>query len=147
MYRWYNSLLMDSSSIIENLKSKGHKNTKVRQALVEILLTTHSPLSIIQLLQNLSKKGLKPNKTTVYREIEFLTNQGLVSGVDFGEGKKRYEGSGDHHHHIVCINCKSIKDISEDVDLDKLHASVVKKVGYKPVGHSLEFFGLCSNCQ
>lgn len=138
---------MDSLSIIENLKSKGHKNTKVRQALVEILLTTHAPLSITQLLQNLSKKGLKPNKTTVYREIEFLVTQGLVSGVDFGEGKKRYERSGDHHHHIVCINCKSIKDISEDIDLDKLHASVVKKVGYKPVGHSLEFFGLCKNCQ
>lgn len=116
--------------------------------MVEILTKISSPLSIQEILEKLSEKGLNPNKTTVYREIEFLTKQGLVSAVDFGEGKKRYEGSaGEHHHHIICINCKGVKDISEDMDLDQIHSSVVKKAGYKPVGHSLEFFGLCKNCQ
>lgn len=133
---------------LQSLKLKGFKITKVRSNLVEILTKTSTPLSINEILEKLDQKGLKPNKTTVYREIEFLTGQGMVSGVDFGEGKKRYEGSSDkHHHHIVCIKCKKVKDIDMEEDLDKLMAKISKQTGYKSVDHSLEFFGLCSSCQ
>ena len=138
---------MNSSSIIEGLKSKGHKNTKVRQALVEILLGTHSPLSITELLQNLSKKGLNPNKTTIYREIDFLKKQQILQEVEFGEGKKRYEIAKTHHHHIVCIKCNTIKDVPMEKDLNTAEQKILNKMGFKPIGHSLEFFGLCAKCQ
>ncbi len=138
---------MNSKNIIENLKSGGHKNTKVRLALVEILQNASTPLSIQDILIKLKAKKLKPNKTTIYREIEFLTNLGLVSGVDFGEGKKRYERTSSHHHHIICVSCKKISDVNLDQDLDLFNAKIVKQAGFKPVGHSLEFFGLCQNCQ
>ena len=138
---------MNSKSIIENLKSKGHKNTKVRQALVEILLRTNSPLSINDLLESLFKEKLAPNKTTIYREIDFLKKQEILQEVEFGDGKKRYEVSGEHHHHIVCVNCKKVTDVQMEQDLDLFNAKIVRQAGYKPVGHSLEFFGLCSNCQ
>ncbi len=132
---------------MENLKLKGHKNTQVRTALVEILSDTSTPLAITDIILKLKSRKLNPNKTTVYREIEFLNKLGLVSGVDFGEGKKRYEGSGKHHHHIICVNCKTIKDVHIDKDLDLFNAKIAKQAGFKPVGHSLEFFGLCYNCQ
>jgi len=124
-----------------------YKITKVRTALLEILKETSTPISIQDILLKLKSKKLNPNKTTIYREIEFLTGLGLVSDVDFGEGKKRYEASGDHHHHIICVNCKTIKDVSLDKDLDLFNAKIAKQAGFKPVGHSLEFFGLCSDCQ
>ena len=138
---------MNNVGILENSKLKGHKNTKVREALVEILQKTATPLSIQDILLKLKERKLNPNKTTVYREIEFLTNLGLVSEVDFGDGKKRYEGTGEHHHHIICVNCKKIADVELDQDLDLFNAKIAKVAGFKPVGHSLEFFGLCSNCQ
>ncbi len=138
---------MNTTSIIEHLKSKGHKNTKVRQALVEILLSTYSPLAITELLQNLSKKQLKPNKTTVYREITFLKSIDRVDEVDFGDGKKLYEIKRNHHHHIVCINCKIVSDIPMEQELAITEEKIFRKVGFKPIGHSLEFFGLCANCQ
>lgn len=124
-----------------------YKTTKVRTSLLEILQKTSSPLSVQEILVKLKGKKLNPNKTTIYREIEFLTNLGLVSEVDFGEGKKRYEALGDHHHHIICVNCKAIKDVSLDKDLDLFNAKIAKQAGFKPVGHSLEFFGLCQDCQ
>ena len=51
------------------------------------------------------------------------------------------------HHHIVCVNCGEIKDIPMEKDLAEEELKVIKKMGYKPIGHSLEFFGLCSKCQ
>ncbi len=136
-----------NTNILSDLKSQGYKQTKVRQALIEILLENNSPLSIADILEELSKKGLTPNKTTVYREITFLKDIERVVEVDFGEGKKMYEIKTSHHHHIVCINCKKVEDFPMEEDLDQTEKKILQKMGYKPVGHSLEFFGLCTDCQ
>ncbi len=138
---------MNPTSIMDDLKSQGYKATPVRQAIIEILLATDTPLAITELIANLSKKDLHPNKTTVYREIEFLKGLEILQEVEFGDGKKRYEISNTHHHHVICINCKTIKDVSMDSDVDILGKKIMERMGFKPVGHSLEFFGICSNCQ
>lgn len=136
-----------ADKIILDLKQQGHKITDVRMELVKILLASDSPLTISELIKKLGSAKLKPNKTTVYREIEFLKELEVLEEVDFGEGKKRYEISDFHHHHVICVHCKTIKDVSMDKDVDNLGKKIVEKMGFKPVGHSLEFFGLCENCQ
>ncbi len=138
---------MDNKKIMENLKLRGHKSTKIRQALVEILFNADSPLSTTDLLKILSKKGLEPNKSTVYREVDFLQGQKILQEVDFGEGRKRYEIAGSHHHHIICINCQKVVDIPMEKDLDMKEMQIMKKLDFKPIGHSLEFFGVCHNCR
>lgn len=139
--------MQTSNDILKNLKSKGHKNTRAREAIIEILVKSRTPLSIPEILDLLAKLSLKPNKTTVYREIDFLKDQNLVKEIEFGDGKKRYEISSEHHHHIICVNCHSIKDIPMEKELNAKEMKIIKKLGYKPIGHSLEFFGLCQRCQ
>lgn len=139
--------MIKADEILLNLKQQGHKITEVRMELINILLNSDTPLSIIDLINKLKEKKLKPNKTTVYREVEFLKNFKILEEVDFGEGKKRYEISNSHHHHVICINCKTIKDVSMDQDIDSFGKKVIEKTGFKSVGHSLEFFGLCKSCQ
>ena len=124
-----------------------YKTTKVRTALLEILQKTTTPLSIKEILLKLNEQKLNPNKTTIYREIIFLKDLNTVQEVDFGDGKKMYEISENHHHHIRCIKCNLIKDVPMDSELNDKEKKVLKKLGFKPVGHSLEFFGLCQNCQ
>jgi len=138
---------MQTSNILSKLKSGGHKNTKVREAVIDILVKSTTPLSIVDIADNLSKMSLKPNKTTLYREVDFLKIQQILEEVDFGDGKKRYEIASEHHHHVICVSCKSVQDISLDQDLKGQENKILKRMGYKPIGHSLEFFGLCSKCQ
>ena len=68
-----------------------------------------------------SKTGV--NKTTICRELDFLMGKGLIKEIEFGEGKKRYEidSGSDHHHHLICLNCKKV----EDVDLK--YSSIIYK--------------------
>lgn len=136
-----------TDEILADLKSSGHKMTPVRKSLIEVLLNSDTPLSIEEIGNLLESKDLTPNKTTLYREVEFLKEQGLLQEVNFSEGKKRYEISKDHHHHIICINCQTIKDVSMEQDLNQKEREIIQKMGFKPIGHSLEFFGLCQNCQ
>lgn len=89
---------------------------------------------------------IKVNKTTVYRQLYKLINNGLLIEVEFGDGKKRYElKSLEHHHHIVCKKCGSLKDIK--IDEDKLLSGIYNTSDFTVESHNLEFFGYCKRCK
>lgn len=135
-------------SVIKKIKSKGHRITKVRGLVAELFINSSEPLTAQDIILGLESLGLKVNKTTVYRELFFLLNNEIIKAIDFGDGVKRYELLGEeHHHHIICINCKKVEDVDLAADLEKDEAKIEKDKKFKILNHSLEFFGLCSNCQ
>lgn len=77
-----------SSNLLENLKAKGYKMTKLREHLVNLLLKTEQPLSVPEILNTLGKQFKTLNKTTLYRQLESLTAEGVVKQIELGEGKK-----------------------------------------------------------
>lgn len=122
--------------------------TKVRAAIVKLLSGHDRPLAVDELIAAMEKMGLRPNKTTIYRELAFLIDAGLVMEVDLGEGKKRYEsGTKGHHHHLVCLNCHIIEEVEMDPHLGEHEQAIAKQHKFQVVRHSLEFYGLCSRCQ
>jgi Fur family ferric uptake transcriptional regulator len=82
----------------------------------------------------------------MYRELKFLTNNGVVikntiSGTDY------YEISKDHHHHLVCLKCKNIDMVEIGNHLKKQEKEIAKKNKFNIINHSLEFYGYCHKCQ
>lgn len=122
--------------------------TPVRKFLLQTFRDSRKPLSANDILASLKKAKLDCNRTTVYRELNFLQEQGIIKGVDFGDGAKRYEGAGGtHHHHFLCSNCGLVIDINLKNDLESEQYALEKAHGVKIESHSLEFFGICKNCQ
>lgn len=131
--------------ILDELKRRGLRQSRIRKILVNIFTNSSQPISAVDLLE---KNKVSANKTTIYRELYTLVSQKILREIDFGDGIKRYELSGDtHHHHLICTNCKKIEDVDLKTDLDKEEQRVEKETGFKIKSHSLEFFGLCKNCQ
>ena len=126
---------------------QGHRVTKTRKEILE-LFYFGEPLSAADLIKKLALKKLFPNKTTVYRELDFLLEQGIIQAVDFGDGVKRFESSLiPHHHHLICTNCRSVSDIIIKNNLCQEEKRIARLTNFQAVSHSLEFFGLCRNCQ
>ncbi len=121
------------------------KNTPARLAITQLFENTDSPIDIEQIIAFLRSKKLKTNKVTVYRIVDFLYKNEIINRLEFGEGKFRYEVKKEDHHHLVCSNCDVVEDVS-DVFIDKFEKDIAKK-GFLVKSHSLEFFGLCKNCQ
>jgi Fur family ferric uptake transcriptional regulator len=116
--------------------------------MITALAGAATPLAATDLLKDLDKHKLHSNKTTVYRELNFLTEQNIVKPIDFGDGTKRYEVASDHHHHhLICTKCQKVEDIELEGDVDEEGSKLGKQKGFEVTGHSLEFFGLCKNCQ
>lgn len=137
-----------SVDIIAQLRQEGHKITKYKLALLDLFGNNNKPLTVTEILSILSQKGINPNKTTIYREIESLLELGHIHSLDFGDDKKRYElSSRTHHHHLICQKCDAIEDIILEDDIEEIEYKVKQCTRFKIKSHALEFFGLCHKCQ
>jgi len=140
--------MVTNSQIKDYIKAKGYKPTKHRTALLQILFNHKKPLSVPEILSLFEELALSPNKTTIYREIEFLIQEKIVVEVIIGGDKKRYELADlEHHHHLICNKCDSISDITVNTDLTPIQNKLEKENKFKITNHTLEFYGVCYNCQ
>ncbi|HEX5036893.1 MAG TPA: Fur family transcriptional regulator [bacterium] len=129
------------------LRAAGLKATAPRRALLQLLKKKHGPFTIEE-LGVLMKGKASCDPVTVYRCLSQFEKANLVRRCDFGDGVARYEfrHEDEHHHHVICRKCSKVKNFDDDCLIDALE-EVVKKMGYKDVTHSLEFFGTCASCR
>lgn len=136
------------AAIIESVRLQKRRITPARSAVIEAFACARSPLSAHDIASSLKKSRVKADKTTVYREIEFLLDQGFLRELQFDERAKRYEVvSGEHTHHLICTNCKNVEAAVLDHDLDEVEKRLWSRNKFEVQHHSLEFYGLCRSCQ
>lgn len=139
---------MSADILIKKLQNDGHRMTKARSALLTILSKKHSPLSAMELQHLLEEKGIAVNKTTIYREIDFLIQQNIIHSIALADEVTRYElSSRDHHHHIQCSSCGIVIDLPLTNELSDIEKRIALNTGFSIEKHALEFFGLCPHCQ
>jgi Fe2+ or Zn2+ uptake regulation protein len=144
----------NSAVILEKLRKDGFRLTSTRRAVVDLFLSgasgtsgTSGPMTAPELLKALEALGVSVNKTTVYREIDFLMAQKLLREVHLGDGVRRYEYlEGGHHHHLVCVECNNIECFEMSGCLKEFEAQITAKRNFTFIKHSLEFFGVCGQC-
>lgn len=149
IFLWLSAVLMKLSPVLEQLRKNGFRITRVRRALTDIFLSAKRPLSAENVLLLLKKRRISVNKTTVYRELDFLQEQELLQKLQLKGPKHYYEWRKSHHHHVVCRECFSAQDV--DVEaleklLPRLERHLTRKTRFTRLTHSLEFFGLCRPC-
>lgn len=129
------------------LSQIGCKNTKSRKAVIEVLGNAESPISAEDIFLRMKEVGTSANLSTVYRTLDLMESKDLVCKTVMGDGKARYELTGDgHRHHLVCTNCH--KSVPIDVcPLEKLEKDVGKKTDFDITGHKLELYGICPKCK
>jgi len=135
----------------------GHRVTGPREAILTVLGSTDEHLSARDVFLRVQDACPSCGLNTVYRTLELMAQMGLVSKLEFGDGQSRYElsrehGSKPHHHHLVCLRCKSIVDytdfIKDELDLiRKTEKGLSSKFGFKIADHEILFKGLCPQCQ
>ncbi len=146
----YSKIMNKAQTLITQLQDSGNRITPARGAIIDIFAKSSTPLTVELIRAALAKRKLPVNKTTVYREIEFLLGHGLIRVVRLDDSTKYYELISGHHHHVVCTNCGRFEDVETtaiEAYLTTLEKKLTKKIAFNSIKHSLEFFGECSACQ
>ncbi len=145
--------MQDYSYLLEELKKvlkkKNLKFTRQREVILKVIYNSsghHSPEEILTLV----KKEF-PNENigiaTIYRNLAFFEEEGLVESISFGKDGKKYEiGHRHHHDHLVCIECGKIIEFIDDI-IEKRQEEVAKEYNFKMVDHIMKIEGICQECQ
>lgn len=135
--------------ILDIWQGEGVRLTSTRKVFAEVFSRSLIPLSVADILEEFRTMKKSVNKTTVYRELERMEILGIIHRVQLGQRKHYYElASREHHHHLVCLRCERVEDV--DVNEKELRAEerkVSDEKNFSIVRHSLEFFGVCLECQ
>ena len=134
----------------------GYRMTVPRQAILDVLLGTDKHLSAEDIYMKVHKMYPHVGLTTVYRTLELLTDMGVVLKYDFGDGRARFElmegPEKEHHHHLICVNCKRVINYTEFIDeemefLKRAEKGLSKKYNFAIKSHLIQFYGLCDKCR
>ncbi len=82
---------------------------------------------------------------TVYRNLEFLSSQGLVLKLGGPGTQKRFDGNPKPHPHIRCSVCSKIEDVMCEVDVPALPEEYTR--GFDIHNCNVEFVGICPKCK
>jgi Fur family ferric uptake transcriptional regulator len=134
------------------LRARGHRLTRVRKAVVGVFLKNSAPLSVPQVMAALKTLGVSSDRTTVYREVEFLRQQDILGEVNLGTGIRCYEirrhSRHDHlhHHHLMCVKCNGVECVELQTCIETEERRILDKMNFKVLNHSLNFYGICARC-
>lgn len=85
---------------------------------------------------------------TVYRNLEQLSNNGKIKRLAFGNGKRRYDGNVEPHHHLCCQACGRVDDLPPEAGIEEVLGAALDEVcGYRVTGVSVEVYGRCPACR
>ncbi len=106
-----------------------------------------SPVSPLEIYQNLLKKRKKIGLTSIYRSLDLFESLGIVFKITNGSTVKyKLCESESHHHHIVCKACGNVVEVNF-CDISDWSKKVAESTGYQVVDHQLNFFGFCKDCK
>ncbi len=137
------------SSESDDLRNAGLKVTLPRLKILDILAAgsaRHMSAEAIykKLLESEEDIGL----ATVYRVLTQFEAAGLVTRHHFEGGMAVFElNQGEHHDHIVCVDCGKVEEFMDKGIEDRQHA-VAKRLGFEISDHALILYGHCGklNC-
>lgn len=83
---------------------------------------------------------------TVYRNLVFFQERGLVQSVGVVQGQERFDGIVAPHSHFICSCCGLVMDLPGIHPGGRLDRTVGRQYGLVVERHELTFHGLCPSC-
>lgn len=131
------------------LAAAAQRYTASRRAIVEALAAQPAPVTLPELLA--ARPDLRQSST--YRNLAALADAGVVRRLVGAADHAHYELAEhltEHHHHLICVECGAIEDVTVDRALerrlDAAFEALAHERGFVPVGHAIDIQGRCPDC-
>ena len=134
------------AEVRQRFREKGLKLTPQRYAIYDMMIHTEAHPTVDDIHRALQPTFPMLSLNTVYYTVASLKKAGLIDDVPVQEGAARFDANMDSHHHLVCLKCRKIEDLYDDV-LDRLKISAKSIKGYLVESHRVEFRGYCRKCR
>jgi Fur family ferric uptake transcriptional regulator len=117
-----------------------------QEQLLETLRRAEHELSGQDLHARLRASSTPMGLATVYRHLRLLQQWGLVRCRHLPSGEALFAPTERDEHHLTCVDCGSTHRLAH-CPVHQLALPGDELKGFLPLFHTLEFFGLCPDCQ
>lgn len=120
--------------------------TNQRETILKELRESMQHLSADELYERVKKVMPRISLATVYRNLEILSEAGIIAKLEISGRLKRFDHDVEEHDHIYCVQCHRVDNL--EVDRHASHdVPEVSDKGYRITGYRLEVAGICPECQ
>jgi Fur family ferric uptake transcriptional regulator len=130
------------------IAQKGLKRSRQRDRVAQVFFATQGHVTVEELVARVRRDDPRVSVATVYRTMKLLSDCGLATGRQFGDGQTRYEPTSgrEHHDHLICTGCGAIVEFANE-RIESLQALVARSHGFEVESHKLELYGRCARCR
>lgn len=134
------------SDLLERLRGRGWRMTSQRRVVAEVLDNDHTHLTADEVHARAARRLPEISRATVYNTLGELVSLGEVIEVSTDGRAKRYDPNAHHpHHHLVCSDCGTIRDVHPIGDpLSDL--PVKERFGFAVSRAEVTYRGRCPSC-
>jgi Fur family ferric uptake transcriptional regulator len=132
------------------LRRIDQRYTSGRRAIIGLLASAGHPVSIGDIAGNLPDLP----RSSAYRHLADLQAAGLVRRISANDEFTRFELAEDlteHHHHLVCVSCGNVTDVTLSPSAEDSIARAIGQLAdaenFEAHGHRLDVLGLCASCR
>ena len=126
--------------LLKKCQNRGLKLTSQREVVISILENSEDHPDVDELFRRATEIDKSVSIATVYRTVKLLEDANFIKKHEFGDGKARYEESGEHHEHLIDVETGEVIEFIDN-ELEELKEKISLKMGYELVDHRLELFG------
>jgi Fur family peroxide stress response transcriptional regulator len=134
-------------TLTSNLEKAGMRLTPQRVAICELLSESDEHPTAAMIYEELHPQFRSLSLATVYNTLERLVSLGAVNVLgQAGDNHVHYDADTEPHVNLACISCHRIVDITSE-NVQSLNKEIAQVSGYKLLGSSVLYYGLCPQCQ
>ena len=126
--------------VIDRCLEAGVRMTNQRRIIIELIDDSDDHPDVDTIYRRAIEIDNTISLATIYRTVGVLEQAGIIDKLDVGDGKARYELSGEHHEHLVDVDSGEIHEFQHE-ELEALKEKIARDMGFELVGHRLELFG------
>ena len=144
---------MDDQAKVERIESfrrqcrqRGLTLTPQRRAILRAVLDLDDHPTADRVQAALARRRVRVSRATVFRALESFARLGIIAKTCHPGSSIRYDRRTDRHHHLVCLSCDRVIDIS-DARLDALPVPDTRRIGFEVSDFKVQLRGICRECR
>lgn len=122
------------------------KYSRQRQEVLDFLKESYTHPSAEQVYIGLKEKGSTASKGTVYRNLGFLADKGIIEKISIQNGPDRYDYKKTPHNHAICAKCNTVYDFEYNFNLKKLAKTITENTDIENFSDHIIVQGICKKC-
>lgn len=121
--------------------------SKQREVILDVIKNNRIHPTAEEIYNLVVNEEPKISKSTVYRNINILVEQGVIQKITMATGPDRYDYLHEEHYHAICEVCGEVFDFCYDFEEEKIIKSIKQQTNMDIEVNSIIVHGICENCK